>query len=152
MSPFVCWALGHHFPLYRECPHFSLHCLYYRAILPTLWTITFICRAVLLKNCLIKAPLLSSDRPDFFQVIAAEGELNASRCLKDASEVLAESPQALQLRYLQTLQMISTDRSSTIVFPIPMDILPDAMHMSRKWDKMNAALDYTFLIRVRFKY
>ena len=58
--------------------------------------------------------------------------------------MLSESPQALQLRYLQTLQMISTDRSSTIVFPIPMDILPDAMHMSRKWNKMNAILDYTF--------
>jgi len=58
------------------------------------------------------------------KVIAAEGEMNASRALKEASEIISESPQALQLRYLQTLQSIAAERNSTIVFPLPMDILP----------------------------
>lgn len=71
-------------------------------------------------------------KPDFpFKVITAEGEMNASRWLKEASEVISESPQALQLRYLQTLQAISAVNSSTIVFPVPMDILPQAMSMRR---------------------
>ena len=57
------------------------------------------------------------------QVIAAEGEMNASRALKEASEVISESPQALQLRYLQTLQTISAEKNSTIIFPLPIDML-----------------------------
>ena len=58
------------------------------------------------------------------KVIAAEGEMNASRALKEASDIISESPQALQLRYLQTLQSIAAERNSTIVFPLPMDMLP----------------------------
>lgn len=61
------------------------------------------------------------------KVIAAEGEMNASRALKEASEIIAESPQALQLRYLQTLQSIAAERNSTIIFPLPMDILQKAV-------------------------
>merc|ERR1719318_577574 len=57
------------------------------------------------------------------KVIAAEGEMNASRALKEASEIISESPQALQLRYLQTLQSIAAERNSTIIFPLPMDML-----------------------------
>jgi len=57
------------------------------------------------------------------KVIAAEGEMNAARALKEASEVLSESPQALQLRYLQTLQAISAENNSTIIFPLPIDML-----------------------------
>jgi len=57
------------------------------------------------------------------KVIAAEGEMNAARCLKEASEVISESPQALQLRYLQTLQTISAEKNSTIIFPLPIDML-----------------------------
>ncbi|MCJ8740201.1 hypothetical protein PDJAM_G00056220 [Pangasius djambal] len=57
------------------------------------------------------------------KVIAAEGEMNASRALKEASLVIAESPSALQLRYLQTLNTISAERNSTIIFPLPIDIL-----------------------------
>ena len=59
----------------------------------------------------------------YFQVIAAEGEMNAARALKEASDVLSESPQALQLRYLQTLQTISAEKNSTIIFPLPIDML-----------------------------
>uniref|UniRef100_A0A4W3JJ92 Stomatin n=1 Tax=Callorhinchus milii TaxID=7868 RepID=A0A4W3JJ92_CALMI len=57
------------------------------------------------------------------KVIAAEGEMNASRALKEASIVISESPAALQLRYLQTLTTIAAEKNSTIVFPLPMDIL-----------------------------
>ncbi|XP_056139170.1 stomatin (EPB72)-like 3a [Lampris incognitus] len=57
------------------------------------------------------------------KVIAAEGEMNASRALKEASLVIAESPSALQLRYLQTLNTISAEKNSTIVFPVPIDLI-----------------------------
>jgi len=57
------------------------------------------------------------------KVIAAEGEMNAARALKEASDVISESPQALQLRYLQTLQTISAEKNSTIIFPLPIDML-----------------------------
>ncbi|KAF2885283.1 hypothetical protein ILUMI_20906 [Ignelater luminosus] len=57
------------------------------------------------------------------KVIAAEGEMKASRALKEASDVINESPAALQLRYLQTLSAISAEKNSTIVFPLPIDIL-----------------------------
>ncbi|KAK4878171.1 hypothetical protein RN001_010677 [Aquatica leii] len=57
------------------------------------------------------------------KVIAAEGEMKASRALKEASDVISENPAALQLRYLQTLNTISAEKNSTIVFPLPMDLL-----------------------------
>ncbi|XP_062870280.1 stomatin (EPB72)-like 3b [Trichomycterus rosablanca] len=57
------------------------------------------------------------------KVIAAEGEMNASRALKEASLVISESPSALQLRYLQTLNTIAAEKNSTIIFPLPMDVL-----------------------------
>ena len=57
------------------------------------------------------------------KVIAAEGEFQASERLKDAADVMAASPMALQLRYLQTLLEIGATNASTIVFPAPIDIL-----------------------------
>ncbi|KAL5012916.1 hypothetical protein ScPMuIL_011467 [Solemya velum] len=57
------------------------------------------------------------------KVVAAEGEKNASRALKEAADVLAESPAAIQLRYLQTLNSIAAERNSTIIFPLPIDLL-----------------------------
>jgi len=56
------------------------------------------------------------------KVIAAEGEQRASRALKEAAEVISESPSALQLRYLQTLNSIAAEKNSTIVFPVPMEL------------------------------
>jgi len=56
------------------------------------------------------------------KVIAAEGEHKASSALKDAAKVIAESPHALQLRYLQTLNSISAEHNSTIIFPMPINI------------------------------
>ncbi|PWA26957.1 hypothetical protein CCH79_00000680, partial [Gambusia affinis] len=57
------------------------------------------------------------------KVIAAEGEMNASRALKEASLVISEAPSALQLRYLQTLNTIAAEKNSTIIFPLPMDMM-----------------------------
>ncbi|KAK1168104.1 erythrocyte band 7 integral membrane protein-like [Acipenser oxyrinchus oxyrinchus] len=57
------------------------------------------------------------------KVIAAEGEMNASRALKEAAMVMAEAPSSMQLRYLQTLTEIASERNSTIVFPIPIDLI-----------------------------
>ncbi len=57
------------------------------------------------------------------KVIHAEGEFQAAQRLADASAVLSSQPAALQLRYLQTLSEIATEQSSSIVFPIPIDIL-----------------------------
>jgi regulator of protease activity HflC (stomatin/prohibitin superfamily) len=57
------------------------------------------------------------------KVIHAMGELEASEKLLAAADVIAENPQALQLRYLQTLSDISTENTTTIVFPLPLDML-----------------------------
>jgi len=57
------------------------------------------------------------------KVITAEGEQKASRALREASNTIAESSAALQLRYLQTLNSISAEKNSTVIFPIPLDIL-----------------------------
>src|ERR1700689_5230012 len=55
------------------------------------------------------------------KVIHAEGELQASQHLLEAAQTLAQQPQAMQLRYLQTLTTIAADKNSTIVFPLPID-------------------------------
>jgi len=64
-----------------------------------------------------------ADREARAKVRAAEGEQKAARALKEASDVISESPNALQLRYLQTLTQISAEKNSTIVFPLPIDFL-----------------------------
>jgi erythrocyte band 7 integral membrane protein len=56
-------------------------------------------------------------------VIAAQGEQNASRALKEAADIISQSPAALQLRYLQTLNQIAGEKNSTIIFPLPMEFL-----------------------------
>lgn len=66
---------------------------------------------------------VSAAREARAKIIAAEGEQKASRSLKEAADVINESPIALQLRYLQTLTHISAEKNSTIVFPIPGKIL-----------------------------
>ena len=57
------------------------------------------------------------------KVIHAEGELQAAEKLAQAAEILAQQPQAIQLRYLETLTVIAADKNSTIIFPLPMDII-----------------------------
>ena len=61
------------------------------------------------------------------KVIHAEGEQQASAMLVKAATQLNEQPQALQLRYLQTLTEVASEKSSTIVFPLPMDLIEPLM-------------------------
>src|SRR5256714_9062105 len=57
------------------------------------------------------------------KVIAAEGEFQASQRLADAAAILSDQPSALTLRYLQTLREIATEKNSTTIFPVPIDLL-----------------------------
>ena len=57
------------------------------------------------------------------KVIAAEGEFQAAQRLADAASILGEHPSALTLRYLQTLREIATEKNSTTIFPVPIDLL-----------------------------
>jgi regulator of protease activity HflC (stomatin/prohibitin superfamily) len=57
------------------------------------------------------------------KVIHAEGELQASEKLLQAAQVLAQEPQAIQLRYLETLTVIGANNNSTVVFPVPIDLV-----------------------------
>ncbi|CAF1323824.1 unnamed protein product [Rotaria sp. Silwood1] len=65
------------------------------------------------------------------KIIAAEGEMKASRSLKEAADTINESPMAMQLRYLQTLTQIAAERNSTIVFPIPIELLQSVSRSRR---------------------
>jgi regulator of protease activity HflC (stomatin/prohibitin superfamily) len=57
------------------------------------------------------------------KVIHAEGELQASQRLLEAAQTLARQPQSMQLRYMQTLTEISTDKTNTVIFPLPLDLI-----------------------------
>jgi regulator of protease activity HflC (stomatin/prohibitin superfamily) len=57
------------------------------------------------------------------KVISAEGEFQASTRLSEASDILSRNPMALQLRYLSTLVEIATEKNSTIIFPLPIDLI-----------------------------
>jgi regulator of protease activity HflC (stomatin/prohibitin superfamily) len=61
------------------------------------------------------------------KVIHAEGELQASEKLLQAAQVLAHEPQAILLRYLETLTVIGADKNTTVVFPLPIDVLSAMM-------------------------
>lgn len=61
------------------------------------------------------------------KVISAHGELEAAEELRDAAKILGEAPGSLQLRYLQTVLELGADQNSTVVFPLPMDILGPLM-------------------------
>ncbi|KPK58473.1 MAG: slipin family protein [Gammaproteobacteria bacterium] len=65
------------------------------------------------------------------KVIHAEGELQASERLSQAAKILSTQPQSLQLRYLQTLTEISTDKTNTVIFPLPMDLLEPLLGKNR---------------------
>ena len=61
------------------------------------------------------------------KVIAAIGEQKASLSLKQAADVIKSSPVAIQLRYLQTLSSISTEKNKTIIFPVPIELIKSLM-------------------------
>ena len=66
------------------------------------------------------------------KVIHAEGELQAAEKLVLAGDLLSKSPQALQLRYLQTMAGMANDKSNTIVFPLPMDLITPFLDFLKK--------------------
>jgi len=66
------------------------------------------------------------------KVIHAEGELQASEKLLQAAEILSKNSQSMQLRYLQTLTEIAGEKNSTIVFPVPMDLLKPLLNLASK--------------------
>ena len=61
--------------------------------------------------------------------------MNAAKSLREAAEVIAQSPAALQLRYLQTLTGMAAEKNSTIIFPIPIDLEVESNH---KWNQNHA--------------
>ncbi|VDM27871.1 unnamed protein product [Hydatigera taeniaeformis] len=69
-------------------------------------------------NCMALPPVTQHSK-----VIAAEGEKRSSAALKEAADVLMDSPLALHLRYLQTLNAISAEKNSTIIFPLPLGLI-----------------------------
>ena len=66
------------------------------------------------------------------KVVGAEGEQKAAKALKEASDIMGEGSAALQLRYLQTLTHISAEKNSTIVFPLPMDLVGNLLGGGRR--------------------
>jgi regulator of protease activity HflC (stomatin/prohibitin superfamily) len=65
------------------------------------------------------------------KIIHADGEYQASERLSQAGEVIARNPTTLQLRYLQTLTEIASEKNSTIIFPLPMDLLAGFIHREK---------------------
>jgi regulator of protease activity HflC (stomatin/prohibitin superfamily) len=68
-----------------------------------------------------------AEREKRAKIIHAEGELQASRELAEAAQMMATQPGALQLRYLQTLSEISAEHNSTIIFPLPIELMQSLM-------------------------
>jgi len=66
------------------------------------------------------------------KVIHAEGEFQASQRLSDAAHVISTNPAAIQLRFLQTLTQIASEQSSTIIFPVPLDIISAFLSKEKK--------------------
>ena len=69
------------------------------------------------------------------KVIYADGELQASGKFLDAAQILSKVPEAMQLRYLQTLSQIASDRTSTIVFPFPLDMFREFLNKTAPEEK-----------------
>jgi regulator of protease activity HflC (stomatin/prohibitin superfamily) len=65
------------------------------------------------------------------KIIHAEGEQQAAEKLLQAAQILAREPQALQLRYLETLTVIAADKNSTIIFPFPMDVIEPLLNAAK---------------------
>ncbi|HBO84240.1 MAG: hypothetical protein A2073_02335 [Deltaproteobacteria bacterium GWC2_42_11] len=71
-----------------------------------------------------------AEREKRAKLLHAEGEFNAAQKILDAANLVSQNPAAMQLRYLQTLTEIATEKNSTIIFPLPMDLIK--MFMDRK--------------------
>ena len=73
------------------------------------------------------------------KIINAEGELQSAKKLQEAAMILARQPQAIQLRYMQTLMDIAGDKSHTIVFPMPMELLNGLLNLGQAQPKADVA-------------
>ena len=73
-----------------------------------------------------------AEREKRAKIIAAEGELMASQQLLEAADKLSQNPAALQMRYLQTLTEIAVEKNSTIVFPLPMELMSAFKKLTEK--------------------
>jgi regulator of protease activity HflC (stomatin/prohibitin superfamily) len=83
-----------------------------------------------------------AEREKRAKIIHAEGEYQASAQLAQAASVIASQPNALQLRYLQTLTEIAVEKNSTIIFPLPMDLVEPLMNvMKRQPEAQQAPID-----------
>ncbi|HEX2327126.1 MAG TPA: slipin family protein [Candidatus Angelobacter sp.] len=78
-----------------------------------------------------------AEREKRAKIIHAEGEFAASQRLTDAAKMLAEEPLTLQLRYLQTLTEIGVEKNTTIIFPLPIDILNSLSAALEKYSGRN---------------
>jgi regulator of protease activity HflC (stomatin/prohibitin superfamily) len=76
-----------------------------------------------------------AEREKRAKIVHAEGELDASKKLAEAADVMARHPISVQLRYLQTLTEISVEKNSTIIFPVPVNILERLVDMTGLQDK-----------------
>ncbi len=78
-----------------------------------------------------------AEREKRAKIIHAEGEYQAAQQLREAAHTMAEEPTALQLRYLQTLTEIAAEKNSTLIFPVPVDIISIFMDFARSATKRN---------------
>jgi regulator of protease activity HflC (stomatin/prohibitin superfamily) len=74
-----------------------------------------------------------AERDKRAKVINAEGEFQAAQRLVDAAEMMSKQPAALQLRYLQSMREIASERSSMTIFPVPIDLITPFVEMARKF-------------------
>ena len=84
-----------------------------------------------------------AEREKRAKVLQAQGEFLASQTLADAAKVISTEPAALQLRYLQTLTEIAVEKNSTIIFPLPIDLVEPLSAMMRKAAGMPATAPTT---------
>lgn len=95
--------------------------------------------AVEIKNVDLPAEMLraiakqaEAERERRAKIIHAEGEFQASQKLTEAAHIIATAPSALQLRFLQTLTEIATEKNSTIIFPVPIDLIKPFLEITKK--------------------
>ena len=73
-----------------------------------------------------------AEREKRAKIVHAEGEFEAARKLTEAADIMAQHPVSVQLRYLQTLTEISVEKNSTIIFPVPVDLLEAVMNLPKR--------------------
>jgi hypothetical protein len=82
-----------------------------------------------------------AEREKRAKIIHAEGELQASVQLAQAANIIASQPSTLQLRYLQTLTEIAVEKNSTIIFPLPLDLLEPFLQTARHFKEATSTED-----------